>query len=473
MGGFFGATLKRDCIEDVFYGVDYHSHLGTSRGGMISYDDENGYVKQIHNISSTPFRAKFEHDLAKFHGKSAIAAISDSDPQPLLVKSHLGLFALSTVGAITNADKLIEDILGTCGTQFMAMSSGGVNITELVGALINQKETLIEGIQFAQDVIEGSITILILKENEMIAARDKFGRLPILIGKNEYGYVVSFESFAYQKLGYQTYKELGPGEICSITKDKVETLVPPGDTEKICSFLWVYYGYPNSNYDGVNVEVMRYRNGSIMARDEAKRGPLPHLDWVAGVPDSGVPHAIGFSNEAKLPFERPFIKYTPTWLRSFMPTMQGERNKVAKMKQIPVFELIENQRLLFVDDSIVRGTQLRETIDFLYKCGAEEIHIRSACPPIMYGCKYLTFSRSTSEMELIARRVIQELEGDEGQKHLEEYADIASKRGQCLVNTICEEMGFSSLGFQSLEGLIEAIGLPKERICTYCFNGKE
>lgn len=473
MGGFFGAALKRDCIEDVFYGVDYHSHLGTSRGGMISYDNELGYVKQIHNISSTPFRAKFEHDLIKFRGQTAIAAISDSDPQPLLVKSHLGVFALATVGAITNADKLIDEILGTSGNQFMAMSSGEVNISELVGALINQKETLTEGIQFAQEVIEGSITMLILKENEIIAARDKYGRLPILVAQNDYGFAVSFESFAYQKLGYQTYKELGPGEICSITKDEVKTLVPPGNTEKICSFLWVYYGYPNSNYDGVNVEVMRYKNGAIMARDEAKRGPLPELDWVAGVPDSGVPHAIGYSNEAHLPFGRPFIKYTPTWLRSFMPTTQGARNKVAKMKQIPVLELIKDQRLLFVDDSIVRGTQLRETIAFLYKCGAKEIHIRSACPPIMYGCKYLTFSRSTGEMELLARRVVQELEGDAGHKHLEEYADIASKRGQCLVKTICEEMGFSSLGFQSLKGLIEAIGLPKERICTYCFNGKE
>lgn len=473
MGGFFGATLKRDCIEDVFYGVDYHSHLGTSRGGLISYDDEIGYVKQIHNITSTPFRAKFEHDLPRFRGKSALAAISDSDPQPLLIRSHLGLFALSTVGAVTNANQLIEDILGVKGNQFMAMSSGEVNVTELVGALINQKETLIEGIAFAQEVIEGSITIVILRENEIIAARDKFGRLPILVGKNEFGYVVSFETFAYQKLGFETYKELGPGEIVSVTKDEVKTAKEPGNVEKICSFLWVYYGYPNSNYDGVNVEVMRYRNGAIMARDEAARGPLPELDWVAGVPDSGVPHAIGYSNEARLPFGRPFIKYTPTWLRSFMPTTQGVRNKVAKMKQIPVFELIRDKKLLFVDDSIVRGTQLRETIDFLYKCGAKEIHIRSACPPIMYGCKYLTFSRSKSEMELIARRVVQELEGDEGQKHLEEYADIASERGQCLVNTICEEMGFKSLGFQSLDGLIEAIGLPKERICTYCFNGKE
>ncbi len=473
MGGFFGATLKRDCIEDVFYGVDYHSHLGTSRGGLISYDDEIGYVKQIHNITSTPFRAKFEHDLTRFRGKSAIAAISDYDPQPLLIRSHLGLFALSTVGAVTNANQLIEDILGVKGNQFMAMSSGEVNVTELVGALINQKETLIEGIAFAQEVIEGSITIVILRENEIIVARDKFGRLPILVGKNEFGYVVSFETFAYQKLGFETYKELGPGEIVSVTKDEVKTVKEPGDVEKICSFLWVYYGYPNSNYDGVNVEVMRYRNGAIMARDEAARGPLPELDWVAGVPDSGVPHAIGYSNEAHLPFGRPFIKYTPTWLRSFMPTTQGARNKVAKMKQIPVFELIRNKKLLFVDDSIVRGTQLRETIDFLYKCGAKEIHIRSACPPIMYGCKYLTFSRSKSEMELIARRVVQELEGDEGQKHLEEYADIASERGQCLVNTICEEMGFKSLRFQSLDGLIEAIGLPKERICTYCFNGKE
>ena len=474
MGGFFGAISKRDCVLDIFFGVDYHSHLGTRRGGMAVYDTVNDrFHRQIHNIENTPFRTKFEADLADFHGCSGIGCISDTDPQPLLVRSHLGLYAISTVGIINNADALVETYFSDHGHQFMAQSNGKVNASELTAALINQKDSLVEGIRHAQEVIDGSATILLLTRDGIIAARDKLGRLPVLVGKNEDGHCVSFESFAYQKLGYQTCYELGPREIVRITPEGVESLSPAGDKMRICAFLWTYYGYPNSNYEGVNVEVMRYRNGEIMARDEVAQGRLPKVDFVAGVPDSGLPHAIGFANRSGKPFARPFVKYTPTWPRSFMPANQDVRNQVAKMKQIPVPELIEGKKLLFVDDSIVRGTQLRETVDFLYESGAAEVHMRSACPPIMYGCKYLNFSRSNSDMELLARRTVQELEGDEGQEHLEEYADASTERGQCLLSTICKEMGFDSLGYQSLDGLLEAIGIDRDKICTYCWTGKE
>ena len=473
MGGFFGAVSKRDCVLDVFFGVDYHSHLGTRRGGMVVYDGAAGFQRQIHNIENTPFRTKFEKDVVKFRGSSGMGCISDTDPQPLLVRSHLGLYAITTVGIINNAEALVERYFSTHGVQFMAMSSGKVNATELIAALINQQETLVEGIRYAQQAIDGSATILLLTDRGIIAARDKLGRLPVLIGRNDEGCCVSFESFAYQKLGYANAYELGPGEIVRVTAEGWETLAPPGEDMRICAFLWTYYGYPNSNYEGVNVEVMRTRNGEIMARDELERGTLPNVDCVAGVPDSGVPHAIGYANRSGRPFARPFIKYTPTWPRSFMPANQDVRNQVAKMKQIPVTELIEGRKLLFVDDSIVRGTQLRETIEFLYGCGAKEVHMRSACPPIMYGCKYLNFSRSNSAMELIARKTVQELEGDEGQKHLDEYADGTTERGKCLLRTICESMGFSSLGYQSLDGLLEAIGIDRRKICTYCWTGKE
>ncbi|MBD5085743.1 MAG: amidophosphoribosyltransferase [Clostridiales bacterium] len=472
MGGFFGAISKRDVTLDIFFGVDYHSHLGTRRGGMIIYDKEDGFQRQIHSIENTPFRTKFENDLEKFHGTAGIGCISDTDPQPLLVRSHLGLFAISTVGIINNADALVDEYFDG-HTQFMAMSSGKVNSTELTAALINQKSSLVEGIRHAQEVIDGSSTILILTPDGIIAARDRLGRLPVLIGKNDEGCCVSFESFACTKLGYDSAYELGPGEIVRITSEGWETLSPAGDKMRICAFLWTYYGYPNSNYEGMNVEVMRCRNGEIMARDEAARGVLPDVDWVAGVPDSGVPHAIGYANRSGKPFARPFVKYTPTWPRSFMPASQDVRNQVAKMKQIPVPELIQGKKLLFVDDSIVRGTQLRETVDFLYGAGAKEVHMRSACPPIMYGCKYLNFSRSNSEMELLARTIVQELEGDEGQQHLEEYADSNTERGQCLLKSICEKLGFDSLGYQSLDGLLEAIGIDKDKICTYCWTGKE
>ena len=474
MGGLFGAVSKRDCVLDIFFGVDYHSHLGTRRGGMAIYDAEEGrFQRQIHNIENSPFRTKFEKDLSDFHGCSGIGCISDTDPQPLLVRSHLGLYAITTVGIINNTDALIQEYFSDHGHQFMAQSNGKVNASELIAALINQKDDLVSGILHAQDMIEGSATILLLTPEGIIAARDKVGRLPILIGKAEDGYCVSFESFAYHKLGYEDAYELGPREIVKITADGYETLSPAGTEMKICGFLWTYYGYPNSNYEGKNVEVMRYNNGEIMARDEVLQGRLPKVDYVAGVPDSGVPHAIGLANRSGKPFARPFVKYTPTWSRSFTPANQKVRNQVAKMKQIPVPELIEGKKLLFVDDSIVRGTQLQETVDFLYDSGAEEVHMRSACPPIMYSCKYLNFSRGNSDMDLLARRVVQELEGDEGQKHLEEYADATTERGQCLLKTICEKFGFDSLGYQSLEGVLEAIGIDRDKVCTYCWNGKE
>ncbi len=473
MGGFFGAISKRDCVLDIFFGVDYHSHLGTRRGGMIVYDQKGGFQRQIHNIENTPFRTKFEKDVAKFHGTSGIGCISDTDPQPLLVRSHLGLFAITTVGIINNTDEIVEKFFSHEGHQFMAMSSGAINSTELIAALINQRDSLVEGIRHAQEIIEGSATILLLTADGIIAARDRLGRLPVLIGQNEDGCCVSFESFAYHKLGYDDAYELGPREIVEVRADGWRTLVPAGEEMRICAFLWTYYGYPNSNYEGVNVELMRYRNGEIMAGREVERGELPDVDYVAGVPDSGLPHAIGFANRSGKPFARPLVKYTPTWPRSFMPANQKVRNQVAKMKQIPVEELIKDKRLLFVDDSIVRGTQLRETIEFLYSCGAREVHIRSACPPIMYGCKYLNFSRSNSDMELLARSTVQKLEGDEGQEHLSEYADGSTERGKCMLKAICEDMNFSSLGYQSIDGLLEAIGIDREKICTYCWTGKE
>ena len=473
MGGFFGAISRKNCIYDVFFGTDYHSHLGTRRAGMAFYDQEKGFQRQIHNIENTPFRTKFDADLPKFSGSAGIGSISDTDPQPLLVRSHLGMFAISTVGIINNAEKLVEETFSGPGNQFMVMSSGKVNTTELTAALINQKDNVVDGIRHAQDVIDGSCTILMLMKDCIIAARDKLGRLPVLVGQNLEGCCVSFESFAYHKLGYQDYYELGPGEIVKITVDGVEQLAAPGDKMKVCAFLWTYYGYPNSNYEGINVEVMRYRNGEIMARDELAHGTMPDVDYVAGVPDSGLPHAIGYANHSHKRFARPFVKYTPTWPRSFTPSNQQMRNLVAKMKQIPVPELIQDKKLLFVDDSIVRGTQLRETVEFLYESGAKEVHMRSACPPIMYGCKFLNFSRSNSEMELIARKKIQELEGDEGQNHIAEYADGKTERGKCLLKSICEELGFDSLGYQSIDGLLEAIGLDRSKVCTYCWTGEE
>ena len=474
MGGFFGAVSHRDVVLDVFFGTDYHSHLGTRNAGMAIWSREGGCKRQIHSIANTPFRTKFEKDLDEFSGTVGIGCISDSDPQPLLVRSHLGLYAITTVGQINNAEELVNTYFADHGHQFMAMSSGKVNMTELVAALINEGEDLASGILHAQRLIDGSMTILLMTDaGDIIAARDRFGRLPVLVGRDAEGYCVAFESFAYQKLGYETVYELGPAEILRVTADGCDVLSPAGKDMKICAFLWTYYGYPNSNYEGVNVEIMRMRNGEIMARDEMKRGSLPKVDFVAGVPDSGVPHAIGYANRSGKPFARPFVKYTPTWPRSFMPSNQAMRDQVAKMKQIPVPELIEGKKLLFVDDSIVRGTQLQGTVDVLYESGASEVHMRSACPPIMYACKYLNFSRNISDMDLIARRTIRELEGGEGQEHLDEYADSETERGQCLLHAICEKLGFDSLGYQSLDGLLEAIGIDRDKICTYCWNGKE
>lgn len=474
MGGFFGVVSKEECLLDVFFGVDYHSHLGTRRGGLAAYDKEIGLQRKIHNIENAPFRTKFEHIFEEMKGTSAIGCISDTDPQPLLIRSRLGTFAICTIGIINNADDLIDKYLTKDSGHFDAMTGGKVNSNELVASLISLKDNFKDGIEFAQNIIDGTASIIILKEDgSIIAARDKFGRLPIQIGKNDLGHALSFESFAYEKLGYELVKELGPGEIVEVTTDEIKQLKVPGKKKKICAFLWSYYGYPTSTYEGVNVEKMRYDNGRIMAKTDMESGVCNGVDYIGGVPDSGTPHAIGYSNESGIPFARAFIKYTPTWSRSFMPTTQTERNKIAKMKQIPVKELIVGKNLLFVDDSIVRGTQLRETVEFLYESGAKSVHMRSACPPIMYGCKYLNFSRATSEMELIARRVIVELDGEEGFNYINEYADAKTERGKKLRKNICEKLHLASLEFQSLEGIIEAIGLPEEELCTYCWNGKE
>ena len=474
MGGFFGMTAKRDCVMDTFFGVDYHSHLGTHRAGMAAYDEEIGLQREIHNIENSPFRTKFEHIRDRMQGTSAIGCISDHDPQPLLIRSNLGTYAICMVGLINNYNELIKHYLSFSGGHFDAMTGGKVNCTELVAALINLKDSFVEGIRFVQESIDGTASILILKDDgKLIAARDKFGRLPVLIGKGEDCYCVTFESFAYRKLGCEDAAELGPGEIVEVSADGITRLAAPGKEMRICSFLWTYYGYPTSNYEGVNVELMRCRNGGIMAQNDAEVMKNTHVDYVCGVPDSGTPHAIGYANESHIPFARPYIKYTPTWSRSFMPQVQSERNKIAKMKQIPVYELIRDKDLMFVDDSIVRGTQLRETVEFLYENGAKSVHMRSACPPIMYGCKYLNFSRSTGDMELIARRVIVELEGEEGLQYLEEYADGKTERGRRLRQAICDKFQFDSLEFQSLEGIIKAIGIEPCKLCTYCWTGKE
>lgn len=474
MGGIFGVTSRRNCILDVFFGTDYHSHLGTRRGGMAAYDTAIGLQREIHNIENSPFRTRFEHVATEMTGCAAIGCISDTDPQPLLIRSNLGMYAIGTIGIINNAKELIDQYLSFSGGHFDAMTGGRVNSNELIAAMIDQKSSFVDGIRFAQQVIKGTAAILILKEGgHLIAARDRLGRLPLSIGRNEDGYCVAFEPFSYTKLGYETVRELGPGEIVELSPEGIEVLSEPGKDMKICAFLWTYYGYPTSGYEGVNVEAMRYRNGKIMAKNDRENGLAQDIDYVGGVPDSGTPHAIGYANESGIPFARPFIKYTPTWPRSFMPPNQSERNMVAKMKQIPVHELIRDKKLLFVDDSIVRGTQLRETVEFLYENGAKEVHIRSACPPILYGCKYLNFSRATSNMELLARSVIMELEGEDGVNYLDEYADSTTERGRKLRKAICEKMHFSSLEYQSLDGVAEAIGLDRCKICTYCWNGKE
>ena len=474
MGGFFGVVSKRDAISDVFFGTDYHSHLGTKRGGMAAYDKEIGLQRDIHKIENSPFRTKFEKVFDEMKGNSAIGCISDTHPQPLLIRSNIGTYAISIVGRINNSEELIEKYLLPNGGHFGVMTGGHVNSVELVASLINHKSNFTDGIKFTQEVIDGSVCILILKDNgNLIAARDRLGRIPVIIGKNEDGHSVSFEFFAFEKLGYETEKELGPGEIVELTADSITQLAAPGNEMKMCSFLWTYYGYSNSTYENVNVELMRYKNGQILAQNDKNAGLATDIDYVCGVPDSGTPHAIGYANESGVHFARPFIKYTPTWARSFTPSSQSVRNKVAKMKQIPVKELIEDKKLLFVDDSIVRGTQLKETVDFLYEHGAKAVHMRSACPPIMYACKYLSFSSGSNELDLIARRTILELEGEDGFNYIDEYSDSSTERGKKLRRAIADKFHFDSLEFQSLEGTIKAIGIDPCKLCTYCWNGKE
>lgn len=470
MGGFFGVASKEDCVLELFYGVDYHSHLGTRRGGMATYGEE-GFNRAIHNIQNSPFRTKFDRDVGEMKGNLGIGCISDFEPQPLLICSKLGSFAITTVGKVNNYDKLLSQLYYRAHSHFQEMTNGQVNVTELIAALICEKETIVEGIQYVQEIVDGSMTLLVLTKDGIYAARDRYGRTPLVVGRKDGAFCVSFESHAYINLGYTDYKELGPSEIAFITPEEVKTVSPARDEMRICSFLWVYYGYPTSSYEGVNVEEMRYKCGSMLAKRD---GDSVHPDIVAGVPDSGIAHAIGYANESGIPYARPFIKYTPTWPRSFMPTNQSQRNLIARMKLIPVQALIENKKLLLIDDSIVRGTQLRETTEFLYNSGAKEVHVRPACPPLLYGCKYLNFSRSKSEMELITRRTIKEREGDNcPQEVLNEYADPCSLRYAQMIEDIRKQQNFTTLRYHRLDDLLASIGIEPCKVCTYCFNGKE
>lgn len=469
MGGFFGIAAKENCTLDLFYGVDYHSHLGTRRGGMATYG-EHGFSRAIHNIENSPFRTKFERDVDELRGNLGIGCISDYEPQPLLIQSHLGSFAITTVGKINNLDEVLKCVYENGHTHFQEMSGGQINATELVASLICKADSIVEGIRFAQKLIDGSMTILIMNSEGIYAARDRLGRIPVRVGKREDAYCVSFENFAYLSLGFEDYKELGPAEIVYITSDGMEVVGEAGEEMKICSFLWVYYGYPASSYEGVSVEEMRYKCGRLLAkRDEGKI----HPDQIAGVPDSGVAHAVGYANESGIQFARPFIKYTPTWSRSFMPSSQAQRNLIARRKMLPVPSLIQDKKMVLIDDSIVRGTQLRETTEFLYNSGAKEVHVRPACPPLLFGCKYLNFSRSKSEMDLITRQIIAEREGEDAEKYLDEYADPNSERYAAMVEDLRERQNFTSLHFHRLDDLIESIGLEPCKLCTYCFNGKE
>lgn len=469
MGGFFGVASKEDCVFDLFFGIDYHSHLGTRRGGMLVYDDEKGFDRSIHNIENAPFRTKFDKDMQKMKGRLGIGCISDYEPQPLLVRSHHGSFAITTVSKINNTDELVDELFNSGCSHFLEMSGGEINATELVVALINQKDNLIAGIQNALDKIDGSLSLLLMNSQGIYAARDKMGRTPIVIGRKEGSFCAAFENFSYKNLGYTDYKELGPGEIGVMTAENFVTLVQPNKDMKICTFLWVYYGYPSSSYEGISVEKMRYNCGAKMAlRDNVKP------DIVAGVPDSGIAHAVGYANQSGIPFSRPFIKYTPTWPRSFMPTIQTQRNLIAKMKLLAVEDLIKDKSLLLIDDSIVRGTQLRETTEYLFQSGAREVHIRPACPPLLYGCKYLNFSRSSSEMDLITRRVIARLEnGNVTDEVLQEYADPDSPKYEKMVDEICKELHFTTLRFNRLDDMLDSVGIDKCKLCTYCWDGKE
>ena len=467
MGGFFAVASKQDCVFDLFFGTDYHSHLGTRRGGMAVYG-KDGFDRVIHNIENSPFRTKFEKEANEMKGYMGIGCISDYEPQPLLIRSHHGTYVISAVGKINNMEQLEKELFRSGHTHFMEMTTGEINATELVATLINQKESIVEGIQYAQDKIDGSLTLQLLTPKGIYLARDKMGRTPVALGKKDDAYCASFESFAYLNLGYEEYRELGPGEIVVMTPEAVITLVKPGEKMKICTFLWVYYGYPSSSYEGISVEQMRYNCGKLLARRDNVAA-----DTVAGVPDSGTAHAVGYANESGIPFSRPFIKYTPTWPRSFMPTIQSQRNQIAKMKLIPVHDLIKGRRLLLIDDSIVRGTQLRETTEFLYRSGAREVHIRPACPPLIYGCRFLNFSRSTSDMDLITRRIIQRLEGRQNEEILQEYANPDTDKYHDMVEAIGREMNFSSLRYHRLDDMIQSVGINPDSLCTYCWNGKE
>ena len=467
MGGFFAVASKQDCVFDLFFGTDYHSHLGTRRGGMAVYG-RDGFDRAIHNIENSPFRTKFEKEANEMKGYMGIGCISDYEPQPLLIRSHHGTYVISTVGKINNMEELENELFRSGHTHFMEMTTGEINATELVATLINQKESIVDGIQYAQEKIDGSLTIQLLTPKGIYLARDKMGRTPVAIGRKEGSFCASFESFAYLNLGYEEYRELGPGEIVVMTPEAVVTLVKPGEKMKICTFLWVYYGYPSSSYEGISVEQMRYNCGKLLARRDNV-----DADTVAGVPDSGTAHAVGYANESGIPFSRPFIKYTPTWPRSFMPTIQSQRNQIAKMKLIPVHDLIKGRRLLLIDDSIVRGTQLRETTEFLYRSGAREVHIRPACPPLIYGCRFLNFSRSSSDMDLITRRIIQRLEGRQDDEILQEYTNPDSDKYHDMVEAIGREMNFSSLRYHRLDDMIQSVGIDPDQLCTYCWNGKE
>lgn len=467
MGGFFGVVSDKDCMFDLFFGVDYHSHLGTRRAGMALYDKKDGYSRAIHNIENAPFRTKFEKEVNEMRGIMGIGCISDYEPQPLIIRSHHGTYAITTVGKINNMDEIVQELFQKGYSHFQEMSSGDINATELVAAMINQRDTLVEGIQYVQERVEGSMTILLMNKQGIYAARDKMGRTPVCLGKKSNSYCISFESFAYLNLGYVEERELGPGEIVIVTQEGIRSLVEPGQDMKICTFLWVYYGYPSSSYEGVSVEEMRYRCGYALAKDDNVR-----VDNVAGIPDSGTAHAIGYSNKSGIPFSRPFIKYTPTWPRSFIPTIQSKRDLIAKMKLIPVHELIQGKSLLLIDDSIVRGTQLKETTEFLYQSGAREVHIRTACPPLLYGCKYLNFSRSSSELDLITRKVIAQIEGNKEDFDMSVYVDEESDKHKLMVEKIGKHLDFTSLKYHKLNDMLDSVGVDKCKLCTYCWNGK-
>nr|MDO8113907.1 amidophosphoribosyltransferase [Candidatus Sigynarchaeota archaeon] len=464
MGGIFGVVSRGDCVQDLFYGTDYHSHLGTYRGGLACLNSA-GFNRSIHDITNSQFRSKFEDDIQKMHGHKGVGVISDTDDQPLLIGSRLGTFAIVTVARINNINQLAEDLFKQ-GAHFSEMNGDNINPTEMIAKLVCQGETFAAGIKNAQDKVDGLCQILLLTKDGIYAARDKYGRIPLIIGEKSGTHAVTVETCAFLNLGIETTRDLGPGEIVFISEDGVEQLQPPNDKLQICAFMWVYYGYPASNYEGINVEVVRNRCGACLARKEK----IP-LDLVTGIPDSGTGHGIGYANEAKVPYARPFVKYTPTWPRSFMPQDQVQRNLVARMKLMPIKEFIEDKRMLFCEDSIVRGTQLRDTIQQLYKLGAKEVHMRPACPPLVYGCKFLNFSRSKSDLDLATRQAIKELGGDG--TGLKEFADPDSEKYKIMIESIRKQLHLTTLKYQRLDDLVEAIGLPKEKLCTYCWDGVE